>query len=75
VARLRGEHGVDEEPVAARGGHATGAGVRAGDEAQAPPDRPSRCGWWPATTRVPMPATRCATPPAGRPRCSVRPAP
>ncbi len=34
VARLRRQHGVDEQPVAARGRDAAGAGVRAGDQAE-----------------------------------------
>ena len=46
------------------------AGWRSG---RAPPGRPSRCGWSPATARARRRATACASPPAGRRRCSVRP--
>ena len=46
------------------------AGWRSG---RALPGRPSRCGWSPATAPARWRATACASPPAGRRRCSARP--
>ena len=75
VERLRREHGVDEQPVAARRGDAAGAGVRAGDQAELfqvghhVADRRRR------QLEAARRATACASRPAGRRRCSARPAP
>ena len=72
--RPRRQHRVDEQAVAARAwarGRPRCAGWRSG---RAPRGRPSRCGWWPATAPARMLATACASRPAGRRRCSARPA-
>ena len=72
VLRLRRQHGVDEEAVAARRRDAAGAGVRAGDQAELleighhVPDRRRR-------QLEAAGARACASRPAGRRRCSARP--